>query len=359
MSRPAPATGFRATKSPDNGLIGINLGPGGVTANDPATRDIGANNLQNFPVLTFGRAATGTDHRAGHAEQHANTTFRIEFFGERGGIRQASARAATPRVRRTSRPMAAGTPRSRRADRDPSTAITAVTATDRLDGNTSEFSAVHDASAGAADVRRHQHQRQRRRLAAAGDPEREREHRHAGHDRVRHSGTGPHTIAPLSALPTITRTRSSIDGTTEPDFAAAPIVELNGSGAGAGVHGLKITAGNYGRPRAGDQPVHWRRHLASRPAMETVTGNYIGTDVGDARPAERRRRNLARELEQHHWWRDDGAPKHRFRQSRKRHQHQRRLGQHRSRQLHRPERHRHSGDWQHAFGISCSPASRT
>jgi PKD domain len=54
-------------------------------------------------------------------------------------------------------------------------------------------------------------------------------------------GTGVQTIAPLSALPTITDT-VVIDGTTQPGYAGNPIIELNGSGAGAGVNGLTITA---------------------------------------------------------------------------------------------------------------------
>ena len=35
-----------------------------------------------------------------------------------------------------------------------------------------------------------------------------------------------------------------IDGRTEPDFAGAPVVELNGAGAGGTVSGLTFTAGN-------------------------------------------------------------------------------------------------------------------
>jgi hypothetical protein len=54
-------------------------------------------------------------------------------------------------------------------------------------------------------------------------------------------GAGVRTIALLSALPTITDP-VVIDGYTQPGYAGTPIVELNGAGAGAGAHGLSITA---------------------------------------------------------------------------------------------------------------------
>jgi uncharacterized repeat protein (TIGR01451 family) len=56
-------------------------------------------------------------------------------------------------------------------------------------------------------------------------------------------GTGPHTINLLSPLPAITEALT-IDATTQPGFAGTPIIELNGSGAGAGANGLNITASN-------------------------------------------------------------------------------------------------------------------
>ena len=56
-------------------------------------------------------------------------------------------------------------------------------------------------------------------------------------------GTGPRTIAPATALPTITNP-VTIDATTQPGYAGAPLIALNGTGAGAGVDGLKVTAGD-------------------------------------------------------------------------------------------------------------------
>lgn len=56
-------------------------------------------------------------------------------------------------------------------------------------------------------------------------------------------GLGPHTIQPTSPLPMITDL-VVIDGTTEPDYAGAPVIELDGTLAGSAANGLFITAGN-------------------------------------------------------------------------------------------------------------------
>lgn len=55
-------------------------------------------------------------------------------------------------------------------------------------------------------------------------------------------GVGPATIAPTSALPIIT-SPITIDGTTQPGFVDAPIIELNGENVADG-QGLHITAGD-------------------------------------------------------------------------------------------------------------------
>lgn len=44
-------------------------------------------------------------------------------------------------------------------------------------------------------------------------------------------GAGPHTIQPLTALPSL-EGDVIIDGTSEPDFAGTPIIQLDGSLAG-------------------------------------------------------------------------------------------------------------------------------
>ena len=94
------------------------------------------------------------------------------------------------------------------------------------------------------------------------------------------AGAGPHTITPGSALPDITDA-VIIDGTSEPDFSGTPIIELDGSGAGAGVDGLRLVAGSDGSTIQGlvinqfdDEGIE-----VNNSDSNIILGNYIGTDV--------------------------------------------------------------------------------
>jgi hypothetical protein len=91
-------------------------------------------------------------------------------------------------------------------------------------------------------------------------------------------GSGPHTITPSTALPTITDP-VRIDGSTQPGFTGSPIIELNGSQAGADVDGLRITAGN-----SVVSGLVINRFSSDGVELDgnggnIVEGNYIGTDV--------------------------------------------------------------------------------
>jgi uncharacterized protein (DUF2141 family) len=63
-----------------NGGLGIDLRPRGVTPNDPGDADTGANNLQNFPVLTSVSGSGGGTTVQGTLNSEANKTYRLEFF---------------------------------------------------------------------------------------------------------------------------------------------------------------------------------------------------------------------------------------------------------------------------------------
>jgi CSLREA domain-containing protein len=63
-----------------NDGLGIDLGTAGFTDNDPNDADPGANNLQNFPVLTNASVDGGTTRVAGTLNSTAETTFDLHFY---------------------------------------------------------------------------------------------------------------------------------------------------------------------------------------------------------------------------------------------------------------------------------------
>jgi hypothetical protein len=67
----------------DNGALGITLQGCGTktpTPNDPGDTDTGANNLQNYPVITSVSISGGTLNVAATLNSAPNTTYRVEFF---------------------------------------------------------------------------------------------------------------------------------------------------------------------------------------------------------------------------------------------------------------------------------------
>ncbi|WP_338416332.1 cadherin domain-containing protein, partial [uncultured Sphaerotilus sp.] len=60
--------------------LGIDLGNDGVTLNDAADADTGANNLQNFPVLVSAYRSGADTRVTGTLDSTAGTSYRIEFF---------------------------------------------------------------------------------------------------------------------------------------------------------------------------------------------------------------------------------------------------------------------------------------
>ena len=96
------------------------------------------------------------------------------------------------------------------------------------------------------------------------------------------SGSGPFIIQPRTALPAIIFP-VTIDGTTQPGFAGTPIVQIDGSLAGNGVHGLVVAGGTstvrgLAVGRFGGTGVGDGLHVQGAGG-NVIEGNYLGTDV--------------------------------------------------------------------------------
>ena len=102
-------------------------------------------------------------------------------------------------------------------------------------------------------------------------------------------GGGPHTIEPLSELPTITDA-IHFDGTTQPGFAGVPLIEINGRLAGTGSVGTGANAFVFVGGAGGSivESLVINRftgraiEIADATGGHIITGNYIGTDVTGA-----------------------------------------------------------------------------
>ncbi len=91
-------------------------------------------------------------------------------------------------------------------------------------------------------------------------------------------GTGAQTINLTSALPVINEA-VVIDGTTQPGYAGTPLIQLDGSSAGAGASGLEVSAGGStikGLVISNFDGSGISIHTAGG---NTIQGNYIGTDA--------------------------------------------------------------------------------
>lgn len=89
-------------------------------------------------------------------------------------------------------------------------------------------------------------------------------------------GSGYQTINATSGY-TISHS-ITIDGTSQPGFSGAPLIEINGVSAGAGVSGLNVTAGNTTIKglivnRFGGDGI-----ILNNNGGNTVQGNYVGTN---------------------------------------------------------------------------------
>jgi hypothetical protein len=84
----ATANSYRGNSIHSNGTsgspftpgLGIELGPAGPNANDPGDSDTGANNLQNFPIITSTMAAAGSTNVKGSLNSSAGSSFNLDFY---------------------------------------------------------------------------------------------------------------------------------------------------------------------------------------------------------------------------------------------------------------------------------------
>ena len=269
-----------------NGGLGIDLANSGVNPNDTDDVDTGANNLQNFPVLDTATATAGDTEVEGALNSEANKTYRIEFFSspacDSSGFGEGETYLGTSNVTTdgggdVSFDVTLATVTS-------AGQVVTATATDPS-GNTSEFSACEtvvtvvdgpsmtvntaaDSDDGACTVLNCS---LREALDDADST--------PGLDTISFSipGSGVHTIAPTSALPAIDQP-VVIDATTQPGYSGTPLIELNGTGAGAGVTGLRILGGGttvrgFAINRFGGAGL-----LITSVGGNTIQGNLIGTD---------------------------------------------------------------------------------
>ncbi|MGA9773839.1 MAG: BACON domain-containing carbohydrate-binding protein [Blastocatellia bacterium] len=135
-----------------NGALGIDLGNAGITPNDLNDPDAGANNLQNFPVLTLANgAAGGTINIQGTLNSTPSSTFTLHFYSSASCDASGNGEGQTFLGSATTTTAANGNATFNvtiTGSASPGQSITA-TATNST-GNTSEFSAC--VTFGAADL---------------------------------------------------------------------------------------------------------------------------------------------------------------------------------------------------------------
>src|SRR5262249_60481994 len=99
------------------------------------------------------------------------------------------------------------------------------------------------------------------------------------------SGSGVQTISLLSALPSLT-VPTTIDGTSQPGYAGAPLIDLDGTGAGSGASGLVLGAGSGGSTILGLAINNFSSEGIDVSASGGNTGaaSYLGTNAPGTAP---------------------------------------------------------------------------
>jgi CSLREA domain-containing protein len=276
-----------------NGSLGIDLGVGGITANDTGDGDTGDNNLQNFPVLTSGSSAPANTTVQGTLNSTPNTGFRIEVFSspscDQSGNGEGKKLVDSKNVVTNASGDVSFTSLFSTASLD-GPYITS-TATDPLN-NTSEFSKCIPALASTLVVNSTADTDDGACTSSAGGCTLREAINAANSNSLLNAinfnipGSGVHTIFPTSALPNITGP-VIIDGYTQPGASpnalidgdnAVLLIELNGgainpvglalNGGSSVVRGLAINRFEYG--------------ITFDSADNVVVGNFVGTNPAGA-----------------------------------------------------------------------------
>jgi CSLREA domain-containing protein len=275
----SPATGnsILGNRIFGNGALGIDLQPQNVSANDVGDGDGGANNLQNYPVLTGASATGGPLLITGTLNSAPNTLYRVEFFhsdacdgsgnGEGstflGGINATT--DATGNVSVDTFATSSAT-----------SGVVTATATDPAN-NTSEFSqcvtvtpppplvVTNTNDSGPGSLRQAM-------LDANGSAVPRSIHFNI-------DGAGPHTITPATPLPTLTK-QVTIDGTTQPGYVNKPRIEIAGNLDGGGI-GFRLSTGSSGSTIRGLAVNRFGSFaILVETSNNTIERMFVGTDPG-------------------------------------------------------------------------------
>ncbi len=269
----------------NNGL-GIDLGTNGVTANDNLDGDAGANNLQNFPVLTSVSTVGGVTTVQGTLNSTPNTTFTVDIYASAGidptGSGEGGSYLITvPPVQTDALGNATFTVALPAAV--PNGQFITATATNPTN-STSEFSAVrlvgnlvvtNTNATGPGSLRETL-------IAANLLP---------GHDLITFNipGSGVQTIIPTSTLPAITAAGGpvTIDGYSQPGSRANSLavgndaillIEVNANNNGL-VSGLSISAGNSTVKGLVMNRFSNTAIALSGNGGNVIEGNFLGTNA--------------------------------------------------------------------------------
>jgi parallel beta-helix repeat protein len=275
--------------------LGIDLGGDGVTPNDTGDTD----GLQNYPVLASAVSYGGRTFISGTLNSAADLFYTVDFYAsdaaDPSGFGQGQFFLGS---------ISVGTDDSGQASFDVNLASAApgafITATTSFGNNTSEFSAALKLTAtkplvlivNTTDdvddaVPDPTHFSLREAIEAANA--------HPGQDIIDFDLPNLNrVILPQSALPDITDP-VVIDGTSQPGFQGLPLVEIDGSQAGAGADGLQITGGGAVVRGLAIHSFQSERDnlgvLVGGNAIELtglggnlIEGNFLGTDVTGTRP---------------------------------------------------------------------------